>query len=205
MYAVFSHVAATFARKFLKMKKERFEMFTDAVIAIIMTLMILEIKLPDITAANFSILTQQISIYALSFIVIAIAWLNHHIMFLHIEKVTTKIIWINFAMLFSMSIIPLATKPLGEHFFQKESHMFYGAVMTAVVLPYTLLQLNANKMLTKLQGKDKNHINQLNWLSTVVYGLSIPLSLLSIYISTIIFVMLPIIYFIPSKKLTNLR
>lgn len=185
------------------MRKERFEIFTDAVIAIIMTLMILEIKLPDLTVSNFLIFIQHVSVYALSFIVIAITWLNHHIMFLHIEKITTKIIWINFAMLFSMSFIPLATGHLGEHFFRKESHMFYGTIMTAVALPYTLLQFNAYKMLTSIQDKVKSRINKLNWVATILYGLSVPLSLLSIYISTIIYLIFPIVYFILPKKLVS--
>jgi len=185
------------------MKKERLEIFTDAVIAIIMTLMILEIKLPEISIPNLLDLLRQVAIYALSFIVIAITWLNHNAMFLTVDKVGIKITWINFWMLFSMSLIPLATAPLGEHFFEKESHMFYGAVMTAVALPYTLLQLNLNKMATHLEDKVKKTINRQNWWATFIYALSIPLSLVSIYISTIIFVIFPIIYFTPSKKIMN--
>ncbi len=186
------------------MRKERFEIFTDAVIAIIMTLMILEIKLPEITASSIWDFLQHIAIYALSFIVIAITWLNHHIMFLHIERITTKIIWINFAMLFSMSLIPLATGHLGEHFLVKESHMLYGGIMTAVALPYSILQLNLNKILKKKGDTGRDRINKLNWVATILYGLSIPLSLLSTYISTIIFLIFPIIYFILPKKMAHL-
>jgi uncharacterized membrane protein len=111
-------------QKSCKMRKERFEVFTDAVIAIIMTLMILEIKLPELTAASLWTFLQHITIYALSFLVIAITWLNHHIMFLHVDKIPTRIIWINFMMLFSMSLIPLATGHLGEHFFRRKAICF---------------------------------------------------------------------------------
>ena len=183
------------------MKKERFEVFTDAVIAIIMTLMILEIKLPELTVASLWTFLQHIAIYALSFIVIAITWLNHHIMFLHVEKIPTKIIWINFFMLFSMSLIPLATGHLGEHFYHKESHMFYAAIMTAVAVPYTLLQLNVNRILTNKGDKERNRFNWLNWMATLLYILSIPLSLISIYISTMIYLIIPIIYFILPKRM----
>jgi len=185
------------------MRKDRFEFFTDAVIAIIMTLMILEIKFPEISVPNFWVFLQHISIYALSFMIIAITWLNHHIMFLNIEKINTRIVWINFAMLFSMSLIPLATSHLGEYFFQKESHMLYGAIMTSVALPYTILQLNVNKMLPNIERKQKRRINSLNWVATALYGLSIPLSLISIYISTTIYIIFPIVYFILPKKLTH--
>jgi len=187
------------------MKKERLEIFTDAVIAIVMTLMILEIKLPDFNEADFWLVTRQIAVYALSFIIIAITWLNHHAMFSPLEKINIKIAWINFILLFTMSLIPLATGPLGEHFFHKESHMVYGAVMASVALPYTLLQINVNKLLPHLGDKEKRRINTRNWVATSLYLLSIPLSLLSIYLSTIIFVIFPIVYFIPSKKLIELK
>jgi len=183
------------------MRKDRFEVFTDAVIAIVMTLMILEIKLPDLTVESLWTFVQHIAIYALSFIVIAITWLNHHIMFLHVEKIPTRIIWINFAMLFSMSLIPLATGHLGEHFFQRESHMFYAAIMTAVAVPYTLLQLMVNKILTNKGDKERNLFNWLNWSATFLYILSIPLSLISIYISTAIYLIIPIVYFMLPKKM----
>jgi len=187
--------------KSCKMSKERFEVFTDAVIAIIMTLMILEIKLPELTVASLWTFLQHIAIYALSFLVIAITWLNHHIMFLHVDKIPTKIIWINFMMLFSMSLIPLATGHLGEHFFQKESHMFYAAIMTAVAVPYTLLQFSVNRILTSKGEKERQYFNWLNWTATFLYIISIPLSSISIYISTAIYLIMPIIYFILPKKM----
>lgn len=186
------------------MKKERFEFFSDAVMAIIMTLMILEIKLPEITAVTFWTFLQQIAIYALSFIVIAITWLNHHIMFSHIDKVTATIIWINFAMLFSMSFIPLATSHLGEHFFQHESHMLYGAILAAVALPYTLLQFHVNKLIQREGQQDREMLNKLNWMATLLYVISIPLSILSIYISSFIYLLFPIVYFVLPKKMVHL-
>jgi uncharacterized membrane protein len=186
------------------MRKERFEAFTDAVFAIIMTLMILEIKLPELTVSNVWTFLQHVAIYALSFVVIAIAWLNHHIMFLHVEKIPTRVIWINFAMLFSMSLIPLATGHLGEHFFEKESHMFYAAIMTAVAVPYTFLQLTVNSILTNKGHKERNFFNWLNWSATFLYILSIPLSFISIYISTIIYLLIPITYFLLPKKMIPL-
>jgi len=186
------------------MKKERFEFFTDAVIAIIMTLMILEIKLPELTSENLIMFLQHIAIYALSFVVIAITWLNHHIMFSKIEKIPTKIIWINFLMLFSMSLIPLATRQLGEHFFQSESHKFYAAIMISVAIPYSFLQLNVNKILTKEGQKERNFFNLINWATVLVYVISIPLSSVSIYISTGIYLIIPVIYFILPKKMIPL-
>jgi len=178
-------------------------MFSDGVIAIIITLMIIDIKLPDLTANNFWLLAEHLAVYGLSFVVIAITWLNHHNMFLPVEKVNVSIIWINFMLLFFMSLIPLATQPLGEHFFKKESHMFYGAVLTGVSFAYSLLQMKVSKTLTHAMEKDKKKLNQLNWAATMLYALSVPLSSLSIYLSAFIFIMFPVIYFIPSKPLTK--
>ena len=178
-------------------------MFSDGVIAIIITLLILEIKLPELTTENFWLLARHIAVYALSFIVIAITWLNHHNMFLPGEKVNTKIIWLNFSLLFFMSLIPLATEPLGEHFFQKESHIFYGVVLAGVSLTYTLLQISVYKTLAHVSIKDKKHINNINWAATVFYALAARLSCISVYLSTAIFIMFPVIYFIPSKRLSH--
>jgi uncharacterized membrane protein len=188
---------------FIAMNKDRFETFTDAVMAIIMTLMILEIRLPDIIASNIWPFIRHISIYALSFLVIAITWLNHHIMFLQLEKLNTRIIWINFWMLFSMSLIPLATSHLGENFFDRHSHMWYGAIFASVAIPYTLLQCYVNKGSSSIPAKQKRNINVLNWVTVCFYILSIPLSTISIYISTTIFIAFPILYFMLPKQLTQ--
>jgi uncharacterized membrane protein len=122
---------------------------------------------------------------------------------MHVSKINMTIIWINFAMLFSMSLIPLATGLLGEHFLQKESHMFYGAIMASVALPYTLLQANIYKLPSNRNNKEWNRINKLNWTATILYMLSIPLSLLSIYFSSAIFIIFPIVYFLLPKKLSE--
>lgn len=183
------------------MKKERIETFTDGVIAIIITLMVLQIKLPELTAANTLLLFRHIVLYGLSFFSIAIIWLNHHNMFLVIEKVDTKTIWTNMVLLFFMSLLPIPTKALGEQFYDKESHLFFGAVMTAISITYSLLQTNISRTLAKVSLENKTKINKINWLSTTLYALSIPLSFVSVYLSTLVFVLVPVIYFIPSKTL----
>jgi uncharacterized membrane protein len=180
------------------MKKERFEMFSDAVIAIIITLMILEMRLPSLNREYAAIFAQQLAVYALSFITIAITWLNHNKMFLATEKITNSIIWANFLLLFFMSLMPLGTQNLGENFYNPKSHILYGAILGGVSLAYTLLQININKSATHTLGKI--NINRMNLLTTVLYGLSIPLSLISVYFSALIFLIFPVIYFLSSRK-----
>jgi uncharacterized membrane protein len=185
------------------MKKEKLDAFTDAVVAIIITLMVLEIKLPKVDAQNLLDVLRHIGIYALSFTVIGITWLNYNAFFKYVEHVTTKTIWFNLAFLFLLSLIPLPTQALGENFFVRDSHMFYGIVLTLVSLIYTMLQYAANPYITHLSKKEIHRLNEKNWIATFLYALSIPLSLVSIYLSTAIFILLPILYFLPSRKLTE--
>lgn len=186
------------------MKKERLQMLSDGVIAIILTLMVLEIKIPyPFTRASFGPVAQHIAIYALSFVVVAIMWLNHHHIFVPIEKVSIRITWLNFILLFMMSIIPLPTKALGENFFSKDAHLFYGIVITTTAFFYSTLQSEVNKCSEQLNKEERKKINRLNWTSTLIYGLSIPLSFISIYLSTFIFLLIPAIFFIPTHILRN--
>lgn len=183
------------------MKKARIETFTDGVVAIIITLMVFSIKLPSLTPSNSLILLRHIGIYGLSFMSIAIIWLNHHNMFMVIEKVDTRIIWTNLFLLFFMSLISLPTKALGENFFKKESHIFFGVILTATSITYSLLQTMIISTMEKVSTENKINTNRLNWFSSLLYASSIPLSFISVYLSTFIFILIPIVYFIPTKKL----
>jgi len=185
------------------MKREKLDAFTDAVVAIIITLMVLEIKLPQVTAANLWEVLRHIGIYALSFVVIGITWLNYNSFFKYIDKITTRIIWLNLAFLFMLSLIPLPTQALGEAFFVKESHIFYGIILTSVAIVYSLMYKSASHYLNHLSKADIKAINRKNWIAVVLYASSIPLSFISIYLSTLIFIMMPAIYFIPSMKLVD--
>ena len=187
------------------MKREKLDTFTDAVVAIIITLMVLDIKLPQITADNLLDILRHIGIYALSFVVIAITWLNYNTFFKYIEHITTKTIWLNLLFLFFLSLVPLPTEALGNNFFVKQSHMFYGAILTAVAFAYTLMQYAANPYIFHLSKSELSYLNKKNWLATILYGLSIPLSLISIYLSTVVFILLPVLYFLPSRKLIGIE
>jgi len=192
------------ASQAVNMKKERLQMISDGVLAIILTLMVLEIKVPyPFTTTSFAPVLQHIAIYALSFVVIAIYWLNHHHIFIPVEHVSIRITWLNFMFLFMMSLIPLPTKALGENFFSKDAHLFYGVVLTLTAVFYSTLQNVVNKYTALLSDDERRKINRLNWISTFVYGLSIPLSFVNIYLSTFLFILLPAIFFIPTRILRN--
>lgn len=181
----------------IPMKKERFDAITDAILAIIITLMVLEIKIPELTVENLPNILYQILIYALSFITIAIIWLNHHRISAHKEKIDINSVWINFGLLFMISFIPIATAHLSESFFDVANHIFYGIVVTLVVFFYAIFQ----ERITKGEnGKEFRRDRKLSWSIMVLYFLSIPLSYLSVYISGGIFLFVPILYFFQTKK-----
>ena len=142
------------------MKKEKLDAFTDAVVAIIITLMVLEIKLPVVTAGNLVNVLAHIGIYALSFIVIGITWINYNTVFKHIEQINAKIIWFNLGFLFMLSLVPLPTQALGENFYTKESHMFYGIILTCVSLFYTLTQYAANPYMSTLSKPEMRRLTE---------------------------------------------
>lgn len=182
------------------MKKERFEAITDAVMAIVLTLMVMQINIPEPSAANAMKIIQQVSIYIISFATIAVVWMNHHNMFAHVKKIDMDLVWINFCLLFFTSLIPLATAPLSESFHHQANHVFYGLVTGTVSLFYTLLQLRANKL---LDDQKYRGIVAANWLTVALYYAAVPLSFVSVYISGAIFVLIPTFYFIVSRKPVN--
>lgn len=180
------------------MKKERFEAITDAVMAIILTLMVLEIKLPEISFENLSTIFQQISVYAISFTMIAILWLNHHHIFAEAEgRIPINMVWLNFALMFATSFIPMATEKLAEHFHQPENHVFFSLVLAIVCLFYSILQREAAKMVSY---KNYRQIQLLNWGSVVVYLAAAPLSFISVYLAGGIYILFISMFFIVSKK-----
>lgn len=187
------------------MSKNRIEAFSDGVIAIIITIMVFDLKIPEL-ADNFTDtelhkalwgILPKLAAYTLSFIVVAIMWLNHHSLFDKIPHSTSKLIWYNAFLLFGMSLIPLPTAFLAAHPFLPEASMLYGLVLGFTALGFTLLRAYA-------QGKAKLiSYNQLvqrsNMIGTSLYFLSAPLAFVSVYLSFAIFMGIPLWYFLPDK------
>jgi uncharacterized membrane protein len=180
------------------MKKEQLATFNDAVIAIVITLMVLDIKLPELTPDNLWALGQHILIYGLSFLMVAIVWLNLRLILMPLEVVDNKIIWLDLTLLFVISLIPLPTQALGEQFERTLSHVFYGITLMSLAIFYSLLHQQITKKAAILDAKCKTVTLGKNWLAIFLYAASIPLSYVSLWISTAIFILIPILYFLPS-------
>jgi uncharacterized membrane protein len=185
------------------MKKTRLEAFSDGVLAIIITIMVLEIKVPH--GEQFSDLKELIPVflsYALSFIYIGIYWNNHHHMISTVHLVTGGILWANLHLLFWLSLIPFATGWVGENHFAAAPLALYGFVLLMAGLAYVILQNRIIKnegkdsLLAKAIGKDLK-----GKISPFLYIAAIAFSWVNTIISGLIYLIAALIWLIPDKRI----
>ena len=185
------------------MGKNRLEAFSDGVIAILITIMVLELKVPHGEGlAALEPLVPVFLSYVLSFVYLGIYWNNHHHMLHTIRKVTGPILWANLHLLFWLSLIPFATGWLGENHFASLPMAMYGVVLLLAALAYYLLQQliiasqGADSLLKKAVARD--------WkgkLSPLCYAIAIPLAFVSRWISLALYVFVALIWLIPDRRI----
>lgn len=185
------------------MTKGRIEAFTDGVLAIIITIMVLELKVPH--GGEFEDLKPLLPVfgsYILSFIYLAIYWNNHHHMMQTVKHVTGSILWANMHLLFWLSLIPFVTGWMGENHFTTASVFLYGLVLLLTALAYFVLQVfiikshGKNSVLAKALGKDIK-----GKMSTALYILGILGAFINIWISGSLFVLVAIMWLIPDSRI----
>ena len=187
------------------MNKTRIEAFSDGVLAIIITIMVLEIKAPE--EDSFESLKHLIPVflsYVLSFIYVGIYWNNHHHMFQVVKKVNGSILWYNTTLLFWLSLIPFATSWIGDHSFSKVPIACYGFILLMCAISYTMLQ---NRII-KLEGKESVlhkavEKDKKGKISMACYTLAILLAFVSPIISGILYIFVALIWVIPDKRIEN--
>ncbi len=185
------------------MNKNRLEAFSDGVLAIIITIMILEIKVPH--EPTFESLKPLLSVflsYVLSFIYVGIYWNNHHHMLQVVKKVNGAVLWSNLFLLFWLSLIPFATSWIGEQHFAAVPMSVYGFILLMNAISYTILQ---NKII-QLEGKDsilslavKKDVK--GKISVACYILAIPLAFVSPWISGFLYSLVALIWLIPDVRI----
>ncbi len=120
---------------------KRVEAYTDAVIAIIVTIMVLEMHAPEEPGWTALIhIWPVFTAYVLSFAYVSVYWVNHHRMFAHATRVTNGLMWSNIALMFSLSLVPFATAYLGEHHFSQQATLLYMGIMMLPAITYQWLQ-----------------------------------------------------------------
>jgi uncharacterized membrane protein len=185
------------------MNKTRLEAFSDGVLAIIITIMILEIKVPHGEEfADLKPLIPKFLSYVLSFIYVGIYWNNHHYLVHSLTKMNGKILWANLHLLFWLSLIPVATGWMGEHNFAKASMALYGVVLLLCSISYFILQRiiiineGENSLLAKVIGRDlKGHA------SSILYIVGIIASFYNEWISGAAYFTVSMLWLIPDKRI----
>ncbi len=186
------------------MEKNRLEAFSDGVIAIIITIMVLELRAPDHAdgLADLKPLLPVLLSYVLSFIYVGIYWNNHHHMFHSTEKVTGGILWANLHLLFWLSLFPFTTAWVGAHHLAPTPVAVYGVILLMAAIAYYILQQaiiaqqGPGSLLAKAIGPDwKGKISPLCYLA------AIPLAFVSVWISNSLFVFVAILWLVPDRRI----
>ncbi len=184
------------------MNKARLEAFSDGVLAIIITIMVLEIKVPH--GAEWSDLLKQYPVflsYILSFMYVGIYWCNHHHLLHTVKRVTSGIMWANMHLLFWLSLVPFVTGWMGENHFAPHTVTAYALVMILCGTAFAILQIAIKKAnpdegrlglaLAKLRSKA--------YISVVGYLIAIALAFVNTFFSGVILLLVAVIWFFPSK------
>jgi uncharacterized membrane protein len=187
------------------MKTSRIEAFSDGVLAIIITIMVLELKAPhgDTISVLIPLLPEFFS-YVLSFIYIGIYWNNHHHMLQTTEKVTGGILWDNLHLLFWLSLFPISTAWMGENHFAALPTSIYGVVLLMAAIAYWFLQRTIiisqgeGSILARAIGRDIK-----GKISPLLYLLAIPLAFFSQWLSEGLYIAVALIWLVPDRRIEN--
>ena len=187
------------------MGKSRLEAFSDGVIAIIITIMVLELKVPH--GEGISALVPLIPVflsYVLSFVYVGIYWNNHHHMLHACHKVTGPMLWANLHLLFWLSLFPFVTGWMGENHFAAAPSAVYGVVLLMAAVAYWILQ----QLIIASQGRDsllRKAVGS-DWkgkLSPLIYAIAIPVAFWSQWVSQGLYVLVALIWLVPDRRIEN--
>ena len=185
------------------MHKGRLEAFSDGVIAILITIMVLELKVPHEAAlAALLPLVPVFLSYVLSFIFIGIYWTNHHHLLQAIEHVDGRVLWANLHLLFWLSLIPFVTGWIGENQFAAWPVASYGVVLLCAAIAYFIL----TRALIALHGNDSVLATALGRdikgkISPVFYIVAIPLAFVNAWLASALYVLVAIIWLVPDRRI----
>jgi uncharacterized membrane protein len=185
------------------MTKGRLEAFSDGVLAIILTIMVLELRPPhDTTWAGLKPLLPKVLSYLLSFVLLGIYWNNHHHLLHAAQKVNGRILWANLHLLFWLSLLPFTTAWMGEHGLHAVPVALYGLDCLLAGVAYYLLSLalvahhGADSTLAQALGRDLK-----GKASVVIYALSVPLAFLLPAASVACYVAVALMWLLPDRRI----
>ncbi len=184
------------------MEKNRLEAFSDGVLAIIITIMVLELHAPVGAALeNLRPLLPTFLAYVLSFIYLGIYWNNHHHLMRTVRSINGAVMWANMHLLFWLSLIPFATAWMGEHHDEAAPVAVYGFVLIMAAVAYSILvrfllrHEGPGSTVARAVGRDVK-----GWLSLVLYAAAIAAAMVAPAVSKAIYVLVAAIWFIPDRR-----
>ena len=188
------------------MSKARLEAFSDGVIAIIITIMVLELDVPhERTFAALLPLAPVFLSYALSYIYVGIYWNNHHHMLQAAKHVDGRVLWANVHLLFWLSLVPFASAWMGENDFASAPVAFYGSVLMLAALAYYILartliaRHGRESILAQALGRDfKGRV------SIVVYAVAIPLAFAASWVALVLYALTAVLWLVPDRRFERL-
>ena len=187
------------------MTKGRLEAFTDGVMAVLITIMVLELKVPE--GADLNALAPVLPgflTYVLSFVYLGIYWNNHHHMLHATQRINGAILWANLHLLFWLSLVPFTTGWMGENHFSALPTAVYGIVLLCAGVAYYILQTTIvraqgpHSMLAEALGRDVK-----GKLSPVIYAAAIPLAFVHQLIADALYVTVALIWLIPDRRIES--
>jgi len=186
---------------------KRVEAFSDGVIAIVITIMVLELRAPaEAGLGHLWHLWPVLTAYVLSYAYVAVYWVNHHRMFHHATHVTNGLLWANIALLFALSLVPFATAYLGEHHFSRDATLLYMGVMMLPSFAYIWLQTVIRRTGAQDEAAQHYHTKTMRkgMAASLVYATGIALSFVSPLLGLGCAALVAIFWFLPTSSLDNL-
>jgi uncharacterized membrane protein len=188
------------------MKTSRLESFSDGVIAVILTIMVLELKAPKESSwAAIQLILPGVLIYGFSFLIIAIMWVNHHHYMHAAKRADAALMWANNNLLFWMSLIPFVTGYLGQHYQDAPAVAAYGAVLSVTSFGFLLFQW----AIARQNGESEEGIGHFCRIrmkamaSVALYAASVGLAFIDFRASYAIFALVAAAYFLPDRMLAE--
>ena len=188
----------------------RIEAFSDGVFAIVLTLLVLELRVPKLpeAASTIDFLHALIALgpnlfgFAVSFLVIAIFWVNHHQLFHSLERANRRLLWHNIHLLFWMCVIPFPTAFIGEYHERLVPVMLYGVVMMMGGVAFNLMVRCALRSGLAAPGVSASVMRwavRRGMIGPIAYGVAVLAAFVSVWIPLVLFIVVPLFYFVPQK------
>lgn len=185
------------------MTTKRLEAFSDGVLAIIITIMVLELEIPeDDSIGSLKSLAPTFITYVLSFIYLGVYWNNHHHLFQASNKVNGKILWANLHLLFWLSLFPFATGYMGKNYFEALPTAFYGFVLLMASIAWFILVKTLHSYHPTDTELYKSYNNQYKeYLSIALNGIAVILSFYQPIFAAVIYILVAVHWIIPNKEI----